>query len=74
MMPTLDIGDWRKQDEIQKWISGKRVMAWMLFPKDEKLRDDYIVLSVATILADQYECGKLTPSKLSKWVEKYLKP
>jgi len=71
-MPIIDIGNWRKQDEFQKWISGKKVKAWMLFPEDGKLRDDYVVLSVATVLADQYECKKLPPVKLSKWIEKYL--
>ena len=46
-MPVLDIGDWKKQDKIQKWITSKKVWAAMCFPNDQVLLKTQLGSSVS---------------------------
>lgn len=74
MMPAIEIGEWKKQDFLQRWITGRKVKAWMLYPKDEKRQDDYIVLSVAKVFNKLYESGTRTSAEKSEWSKRNFDP
>jgi len=78
-MPELELGDWKNQDAMGRWVIWQKLWASMLFPGKTKpdnpsLRKDYIVTAVASHLTNSQQTGNLKVQEVGPWISKYLDP
>lgn len=76
-MPELELGDWKSQNEMERWLTWQKVWGAMLFPTNMKpenpsLRKDHQIISLTLLTIRLNKKDPFDSDGFSFWMEKYF--